>query len=410
MSTGSSREDHRLFSPMKVGSLRLSNRLVRSATWDPAMVLPRQVDNPTLEIYRRLARGGVGLIVVGDFNVVPRRALGNGLTPNSASAFTYEDVRIDDFPLLAGAVHRESPETPIIAQVSADVPGKGVSAVPSPFSGSAPEPLAQGEIKALAGFFATAIEGVREDGFDGVQLHAAHGGLLCRFLSPYSNRRRDPYGGSSKARTRFFLEILRAARARVGDFPVLIKMNGTDYVAGGIDTDTLAEQAALLAEAGFDAIEISGGMHEALLLSEEELGFPPVPAPESHTQISDPAKQSYFLPYARAIDVDVPVILTGGNLDVERLEQILLEGDVDLFGLSRPLIREPDLPERWRAGKGPATASCLSCNGCIYELNMSCSQRSPRRVRCLVDEDSTLLGEAKRWLDGWRERVPSRRT
>jgi 2,4-dienoyl-CoA reductase-like NADH-dependent reductase (Old Yellow Enzyme family) len=187
-------------------------------------------------------------------------------------------------------------------------------------------------------------------------------------------------------------------------------MNGTDYVAGGIDTETLAEQATLLAEAGFDAIEISGGMHEALLLSKEELGFPPVPASESHTEISDPSKQSYFLPYARAIDVDVPIILTGGHLDAERLEQILLEGDVDLVGLSRPLIREPDLPNRWREGRGSATASCLSCNGCIYELNMSCGRHGPRQVRCLVDAEPTRLAEAKRWLESWREQVLSHRS
>ena len=410
MATGSSREDYRLFSPLSVGPLQLPNRLVRSATWDPTTVFSRQVDDTTLETYRRLARGGVGLIIVGDFDVVPRRALEQGLAPNLASAFTYDDVRIGDFPRLADAVHHEVPGTPIIAQVSAHVPGKGASPVPSPFSGRAPEPLSPGEIKALVEFFSTAIEGIRDDGFDGAQLHAAHGGLLCRFLSPYSNRRQDSYGGSSEGRTRFFFEILQAARARVGDFPILIKMNGTDYVTGGIDTETLAEQAALLAKAGLDAIEMSGGMHEALLLSEEELGFPPVPASESHTQISDPAKQSYFLPYARAIDVDVPVILTGGNLDAERLERILLEGDVDLIGLSRPLIREPDLPNRWRAGRGSATASCLSCNGCIYELNMSCGQRGPRNVRCLVDDEPARLGEAKRWLDGWRKRVLSRPT
>ena len=92
----------------------------------------------------------------------------------------------------------------------------------------------------------------------------------------------------------------------MGDFPILIRMNGTDYVAGGISTETLAEQAVLLAKAGLDAIEISGGMHEALSLSEEKLGSPPVPALESHTQHFNPANRSYFLPYAGAMAVDVP--------------------------------------------------------------------------------------------------------
>ena len=136
MTTGSSREGYRLFSPWRIGRLQLSNRLVRSATWDPTMVFSRQVDDTTLETYRRLARGGVGMIIVGDFGVVPKQALEMGLDPNSASAFTYDDVRVNDFARLADAVHHEAPGTPIIAQVSAHVPGKGVSPVRSPLSGS----------------------------------------------------------------------------------------------------------------------------------------------------------------------------------------------------------------------------------------------------------------------------------
>jgi 2,4-dienoyl-CoA reductase-like NADH-dependent reductase (Old Yellow Enzyme family) len=109
MTTGSSREDYRLFSPLSVGPLQLPNRLVRSPTWDPTMVFPRQVDDTTLETYRRLARGGGGMIIVGDFDVVPRQALEQGPAPDLAPASTYDDVRIDDFARLADAVHREAP-------------------------------------------------------------------------------------------------------------------------------------------------------------------------------------------------------------------------------------------------------------------------------------------------------------
>ena len=158
-------------------------------------------------------RSGVGLIIVGDFAVVPSRALEQGLAPDSASMFTYNDVRISDFPRLADAVHHEAPGTPIIAQVSAYVPDKGVSPAPSPSGGRALELLSPDEIEALVEFLATAVEGVRDDDFDGVQLHAAHGGLLCRLLSTYSKKRQDAYGGSSEARTRFSRSSMRHGRA-----------------------------------------------------------------------------------------------------------------------------------------------------------------------------------------------------
>jgi 2,4-dienoyl-CoA reductase-like NADH-dependent reductase (Old Yellow Enzyme family) len=403
-----SRSGYKLFSPFDLGSLRLKNRIVRSATWDPAMIFGRRVDGRTLDTYRKLAHGGAAMIIVGDFNVVPRDACEPGLADSRPDRCSYDDVRIAGFPRLADAVHGEDPDVRIVAQVTAHVPGKGVSAVRSPLTGRAPEPLTATEIGTMVEYIAIAIEGIRDDGFDAAQLHAAHGSLLCRFLSPYSNRRDDEYGGSPEGRTRLFSEIVERTRARVGSFPILTKLNGTDYIEGGIDPATLKRQTQLLADVGISAIEVSGGMHESLLRSEEELGFRPVPMPESHTRIASPDRQSYFLPYARTVDPAVPTILTGGNLDAERLERILQDGAVDLIGLSRPLIREPDLPERWLHGRGSSIAACLSCNACIFDMHDGIRAGRPGHTRCLVDEAPDRLAEAAEWLAGWVDSIRSR--
>jgi 2,4-dienoyl-CoA reductase-like NADH-dependent reductase (Old Yellow Enzyme family) len=253
-------------------------------------------------------------------------------------------------------------------------------------------------VRAIAGCFVEAIAGLKAEGFDGVQFHAAHGGLLSCFLSPYSNRRRDAYGGSARNRARIIAESVAGARQRVGDFPILIKMNGTDYVEGGIDLDNLPELAGEIERAGVDAVEISGGMWDCLVRSEEELGFRPVPAPESHTHIRSPEKQSYFLPYAERLALGIPVILVGGNRDAERLEAIVQGGKVDFVSLCRPLICEPDLPNRWRAGRGDSAAACISCNSCLYDMYTGLDQGQPGVVTCLLNGDRGRIGQAQRWL------------
>ncbi|MFC2095451.1 hypothetical protein ACFLSW_03320 [Candidatus Bipolaricaulota bacterium] len=393
------RESYRLFSKGDLGNLTLTNRLMRSATWDPSMIFSRQLDEPTLDTYRKLATGGAGVIIVGDFGVLPKPLPSQRSEVRAASS--YEDVRVHGLEEIAAEVHKFSPDCRVIAQVSVGVPGRGASAVRSPFSGKAPQPLTSDEIERIVGSFAIAIEGVMNDGFDGVQLHAAHGGLLARFLSPYSNQRSDAYGGSPLGRTQLIREILSEARQRVANFPILIKLNGTDYLEGGIDPLTLQQQAKLLADAGIDAIEISGGMWECLLRSEAELGFRPVPAPESHTRISKPEAQSYFLPHARAIDVNVPVILCGGNRDIEALERIVSEEAVDFIAMSRPLIREPDLPRRWLEGRGASMSTCISCNGCLYHMYTSIANGDPQPTRCLLDHEPARVREAEEWLTNW---------
>jgi 2,4-dienoyl-CoA reductase-like NADH-dependent reductase (Old Yellow Enzyme family) len=395
------RDHYRLFSEGRIGSLVLPNRLVRSATWDPSILGPRRMTEEVLAVYRRVAEGGAGLIITGDFSVVPAGFL-DGDEPGD-TAGVYERVRIEGYGRLVEEIRCAAPRVRIVAQISADYPGVGPTDVPSPWTRERTRPLTTEQVRAIAGCLVEAIAGLQAEGFDGVQLHAAHGGMLSCFLSPYSNRRRDEYGGSARNRARIIAESVTGARQRVGDFPILIKMNGTDYVEGGIDLDNLPELAGEIERAGVDAVEVSGGMWDCLVRSEEELGFRPVPAPESHTRIRSLEKQSYFLPYAERLALGIPAILVGGNRDVERMEAIVQEGRVDFVSLCRPLICEPDLPNRWREGRGGSGAACISCNSCLYDMYTSLDRGEPGAVTCLLKEDRGRIGEAQRWLSTFVE-------
>lgn len=393
------RSHYKLFSPARLAGLDLPNRLVRSATWDPSILPGRLMTEEVLEIYRNLARGGVGLIITGGFPVA--RMANPGETPTKGAFLHYQDLRIDGIERVVAIVREARPECKIVAQVETGYLGAAPSTIPSPFGDPPRRPLAVEEIHDLIDCFVAGIVDMRAAGFDGVQLHAAHGGLLSTFLSPYTNRREDEYGGLACNRARIVREIVAKARERVGEFPILIKMNGTDYVPGGMDIRSFAEIAQEVERAGVDAIEISGGMWDCLVRPAAELGFRPVPTPEAHTRLQNPEQQSYFLPYAETMNLDIPVILVGGNRDVERLEGIVQGGKVDFIALSRPLIREPGLPERWRAGRGGRLPECVSCNACLYEMIVHPGREIPGIVRCVCKSDPVLHHQAQKWLANW---------
>jgi len=355
-----------------------------------------------LNLYREVAAGGVGLIITGDFSVVPKGMLEEAGA--GKGTFSYEDVRIERFATLVDAVRSAAPRCKIVAQISGEYIGVAPSDIPSPFKMERLKPLSREEIRVIVECFVETIAGVREEGFEGIQLHAAHGGLLSRFLSPYANRRMDEYGGCVANRARIVKEIVSRAREKVGDYPILIKMNCTDYIEGGTDADDFPDLAKEIESCGVDAIEISGGMWDCLVRSEEELGFRPVPAPESHTGIKRPAQQGYFLKYAETLALDIPVILVGGNRDIERLEEIVRQGKVDFIAMCRPLISEPDLPNRWLEGQGSSGAECISCNSCLYDMWVHVERGEPWVATCLVKHDRARVKAAQEWLSSWVEK------
>ncbi len=392
------RDSYAVFSEEKIGQLTLSNRLVRSATWDPSILTRRVITDEVLNLYRQLAIGGVGLIITGGLPVFSEQScdIGSG---NWLS--TYADLRVKGIEKMVQVVKNARSECHIIAQLeNGDLSGRP-SVIDSPFSRRKVRRLTVEEISDIVDCFVEGIIDVKKAGFEGIQLHAAHGGLLSRFLSPYTNRRDDAYGGSPSNRARIIREIVSKARQSVSDFPILIKMNCTDYLEGGIEIDTFSDLAQEIEQAGVDAIEVSGGMWDCLVRSEQELGFRPVPAPESHTRIRSPEKQSYFLKFAETLNLGIPVILVGGNRYIERLETIVNQGKVDFIALSRPLICEPDLPNRWREGRGARTTACISCNSCIFAMHVHPGRPEPGLVTCVYKNDPSQHRVAQRWLASW---------
>jgi 2,4-dienoyl-CoA reductase-like NADH-dependent reductase (Old Yellow Enzyme family) len=256
------------------------------------------------------------------------------------------------------------------------------SAVFEPVVKKMPREMTIEEIEETIEAFAKAARRAKEAGFDAVQLHAAHGYLLSEFLSPYTNRRTDEYGGSTGNRTKIVEDIYKRIVENVGtDFPILIKINVDDFLEGGINLNESKKIAERLSKTGFAAIETSGCMWEVTTRSKEELGWVPAMLPESRINIRSKDKEAYYLPYAREIRkvIAAPLILVGGIRSLDVIENILAEGSVDFVALCRPLIRQPDLPNRWLKEIGGLTADCISCNGCVRSTIVG-------GIRCIPEE------------------------
>jgi 2,4-dienoyl-CoA reductase-like NADH-dependent reductase (Old Yellow Enzyme family) len=211
------------------------------------------------------------------------------------------------------------------------------------------------DIREIVDAFAGAARRAKSAGFDGVQVHSAHGYLLSQFLSPIYNRRRDEYGEDVRNRARIHLEIYDAVRQAVGkDYPILIKMNCRDFAENGLSLEDSVQIAGLFAGAGFDAIELSGG-----LLTNKELS-------PCRPGINSVDKEAYFKEEARVFkqEVGIPLILVGGVRSIEVAEQLIADGVADYISMSRPFIREPDLVNRWKAGDR-SRSSCKSDNLCF---------------------------------------------
>ncbi len=360
-----------LFSPVKLNSLEIKNRFVRSATNEYMADPEGHVTERLVHIYRGLAEGGAGLIITGFMYVHPSGKSSPGQTG------IYSDELIPGLKEITDTVHEAGDgggEARVVAQIvhgGRQVRAKyahgdiiAPSAITDKKTGITPREMIEEEIESAIGWFTDAIIRAKESGFDGVQLHCAHGYLLSQFHSPYTNRRADRWGGSLENRTRITVELVRKARDRVGeDFPILIKMNASDFIDGGIDLPESIEVARILSRNGIDAIEISGGMAESE-------GNPSV-----RKDISREEEEAYFRKYAEQIKpaVDIPVILVGGMRSFKVMEEIVQEGIADLLSMSRPFIREPDLVQKFMDGKKDR-ADCISCSKCFNLRGIRCAQ------------------------------------
>jgi 2,4-dienoyl-CoA reductase-like NADH-dependent reductase (Old Yellow Enzyme family) len=309
---------------------------------------------PLTNLYEDLARGGVGLIITGHMYVHPSGKAHDEMTG------IYSDDLIPDLAKLARSVHALGGK--IVPQINHCGMNSKAEAVPEPMAPSAIDqpflakparemtPL---EVDTAIQAFADAARRSQEAGFDGVQIHAAHGYLISQFLSPFVNKRTDEWGGTAEKRMRFLGAVCSGVREQVGDeYPVLIKLGMMDSVDGGLSSEEGAGIVAALAAMGIDAVEISGGIG-----GEKNLNV--------RKGIRSEEKEAYFLPLAREARrrTELPIILVGGFRSRSVMERVLGDGLADYVSLCRPLISEPDLPNQFRLGLKDKSR-CLSANNC----------------------------------------------
>ena len=360
-----------IFEPIKVCNLNLQNRFVRSATQE-FMAEPDGTPTGRLgDVYEELARNEVGLIVTG-YSYVLREGQSDTLQQG-----IYDDRFIEPYREITERVHRYKSKIVLQivhggrqANVSAEFP---VPIAPSPVrnghSSVLPREMTDTEVLEIIEAFTKAAIRAKKAGFDGVQLHCAHGFLLSNFISPYTNTRTDRWGGSTENRARIITEIVRRIKEEVGTgFPILVKMNATDgFSAGsskakhGLDAPECVEIAKLLEKAGVCTIEVSGGIAEAGGVTIK-------------TAINSPAKEAYFKSYSKAIKaaVGIPVILVGGVRSLSVMKDMVENGYADLISMSRPFISEPDLIPKLKSGK-VSKARCVSCNLCFDPEGIRCN-------------------------------------
>ncbi|MCJ8501872.1 NADH:flavin oxidoreductase [Desulfatitalea alkaliphila] len=369
-----------LFDPITINGLQLPNRFVRSATYE-GMAAPDGDCTPRLtRMMQALAEGQVGLIISSHAYVRPDGQAG------VCQLGIHRDEQIAGLREMTRAVHAAGGR--IVAQIAhagffakADLIGQPPPALTAvrKFGKGPRRKMTPADIQQLVTAFVDAGRRAREAGFDGVQIHAAHGYLLSQSLSPLFNKRTDTYGGSLVKRARMLLEVVDGLRATLGrDYPLLVKLNCADFLDGGLQPASALRVGRWLQDNGIDAIEVSGGTVVSKGLS------------PSRTRINRSDREAYFRTAAQQFKqtLTIPILLVGGIRSPQSAQQLLDNGVADGFAMSRPLIREPQLVRRW-AGGDRRKATCVSCNRCFD------AARSGEGVHCVLERMEKARGEKK---------------
>lgn len=358
----------KIFEPIKIGKMELRNRIMRSATWDGTADRSGATTELSTSIYRKLAEGGIGLIVTGYAFISS-----NGQAVSGQYGI-HNDNMIPGWKQIVKAVHNSGGKIAMqIVHAGANsgyLSSKGIalSAVSSlPEMTKVHTEMTEEDIESIISDFAAAGIRVREAGFDAVQLHGAHGYLMSQFVSPLYNHRSDRWGGNSENRRRFHLEVIRRLRKVIGnDYPILIKFGVQDDRDSGLPLEEGVEIARQMERSGIDSIEISSGVGTSASITDAK-GLEPV-----------------FRERAAAVKraVSVPVAVVSGIRQLDIAKQIIDSGDADIISMSRPFIREPDIVLQWQKGNS-TIAKCISCNRCFSVLRrgegLDCGEE--RRLR-----------------------------
>ena len=333
-----------LFDKTDMNGLKLKNRLIRSATGENLATEGGNIPQDLYDTYIKLAQGGIGTIIFGFTSVAPVDHFKTGLMR------LHDNSLIPEYHKLVEEVHTYDcvaiPQLALGVYMKANTSGQ--------YAEVRPDDMTKEDIKDVVEKFVSAAVRAKKAGFDGVQLHGAHGFLLSSFISPLHNHRNDEYGGSTKGRVKIILDIIQGIRDETGTIHLSIKINNCDYIHGGLMPEESLIICQMLEEAGMNSIEVSGNS-------------PCV------SGIVPKRNEGYFAPFAVSLQssVKIPVILTGGHRSLEHMNKLLNENGINYFSLSRPLIKEPDLPNRWKNGDvRPST--CISCNNCFQNYGHKC--------------------------------------
>jgi 2,4-dienoyl-CoA reductase-like NADH-dependent reductase (Old Yellow Enzyme family) len=374
---------NKVFEPFELAGITFRNRIIRSATFEGVSDENGKPKEQLLKKYEALAKGGVGGIITGFIGVDQQgKASDNMAMINKAE-------NIETFKELTKRMHEMG--TPIIAQLNhCGGQSKEESAhmpivAPSKISDYKAREMTKAEILRVIEAFVQGIKNAKEAGFDGVQIHVAHGYLLSEFVSPRMNMRKDEWGGSTENRFRIIKMIFEKARKEVGDYLIIVKLNGYETLKNGMTVEESVKIAKLLEQVGCDGIEVSNGTLKAgmatmrgqvpwkMIVSQNEKlnkmpefikSFVGIVAKKAVPQPQP--KNLYNLEAAMSIKkaVNIPVVVVGGITKLEEIEDLINNDKCDAISMSRPFIIEPDLVNKLKTGKWKQS-KCIQCNFCI---------------------------------------------
>lgn len=359
-----------LFRPIQVGPREVKNRMIMTAMSGHMAEADGAVTDRELAFYERRAQGGVGYIVVGAAFVHPSGTFGNQLGIHS-------DDMIPGLARMAAAIRRHGAVASIQLhhagrQTNSTVTGHELiapSPVACPIKQETPREMTPEDIARAVEWYAAGARRAMKAGFDGIEVHGAHGYLPAQFLSPRANRRSDEYGGSLENRARFLVQVVRRVREVVGpEIPFTVKISGDEFAERGLTTAETPEIAAMLEAAGVDLVAVSAGV-----------------APYYYTVPNMSLPRGCFTELARQVKdrCGIP-ISTVGRINTPALaEEILVRGDADMISLGRPLISDPDFPAKAKAGRADDICICIGCNKGCHDPS-----RDSRATACLLNAEA----------------------
>lgn len=360
----------KLFEQENINGMTLKNRFFKSATWEALATDEGKMTDELFAVYEELSKGGVGTILTGYAYVTKDEK------PNPGMMGIYDDSFIEEYKNLTETMHANN--TNIVLQIvyggsmsTLNPPSErilGASSIKNERTGILPIEMTKEDIATIKEAYVQAARRAEAAGFDGVQLHAAHGYMMSQFLCPHYNQRTDEYGGSIENRARILVEIVSEMRKVVSkEFPIMIKINSEDFMEDGLTSEESIIVGQLLEKVGLDAIEVSGGNESCVAVLENNLG------PARKMVNVRKGTSSYFANHAAKLvkSVSIPVILTGGNRDFSLMENLHNEEGISFFAIGRPLIREANLIDMWTEDSS-YRAKCASCNKCYFTHGKRC--------------------------------------